>query len=234
MNRKTLIKKLNLTQKDLEEIKLAVTEAEKSTSGKIALAVAPESESYAFWELLAAVSVSVFLVLCLFPLNQQIYSWLGRIFWQAEPWYLCGFYLGIASLMTIVLYFLFNIPYIDSLIIPQSAKNSAVTKRAMRYFTESGVYCTSEHSGVLIFVSYFEKQLRIIADKGLTEKISKDLWNLLSDELSDCFAKGNVKEGFLNAVEKCSKLLTENFPAKNENPNELGDSLVILEDEKWA
>ena len=44
---------------------------------------------------------------------------------------------------------------------------------------------------------------------------------------------GKTKEAFLIAVEKCGQLLAENFPPHQENPNELTDGLVILEDEEW-
>ena len=234
MKYKTLVKKLKLDDAAFAEIKEAVKNAESKTTGEIALAVTAESTSYAFWELLASVGISLALLACLFPMANQIYSWLGRIFWGPEPWYLAAFYVIVCAIVVIVLYLLFNVPSIDTLIIPQSAKNQAVTSRAMRYFAESGVYCTKEHSGILIFVSYFEKEVRIVADKGISEKISQDLWNLVADELADSFSKGNSKEAFINAVNRCGTLLADNFPNHEDNPDELPDGLVILENDKWA
>ena len=123
-----------------------------------------------------------------------------------------------------------NVPAIDRIIIPNRIKKAAVTNRAMRHFAESGVYETSEHSGILIFVSYMERQVRIIADTGIAKKIPQDLWNIIADDLAQGIKNGKTKEGFISAVEKCSELLAENFPAKDENPNELCDGLVILQD----
>lgn len=234
MNYKSFIKKLSLTDSDFEEIKQSVKKAEEKTTGEIALAVAAESSSYAFWELLAAVGVTLALLICLFPLANQIYAWLGRILWGEEPWYLAAFYCLVCAIVVAVLYAVFNIPAIDSLVIPDRVKNSCVSARALRYFTESGVYCTREHSGVLVYVSYFEKQVRIVADKGISEKISQDLWNLIADEVADEFSKGNAKSAFLKAVARCGELLAENFPAKEENPDELENGLVVLENEPWA
>lgn len=234
MNKKTLEKKIKLSAQDLSEIKNAVIDAEKNTSGEIVLALCSESSSYAFWELLTSLATSLLLMCCIFPLAPQIYSWLGKFIWSIQPWHLLSAYFVITALCVLILYFLFQIPAIDSLIIPNAAKNKNVTNKSLRYFTESNVYNTKNHSGILIFVSYFEKQVRIVADKGISEKISQDLWNLIADEMTENFSRGQVKNAFICAVKKCGDLLAENFPCQNENPNELSDGLVILEDEKWV
>jgi len=234
MNYKTFVKKLSLSEKDMEEIKESVENAEKTTNGEISLAVTAESSSYAYWELLVSFISSAALFLLMLPKANQVYQWFGDVFWDVNPWYLTAFYYVVCMIMMFFLYGLFNIPAIDSVIIPEKAKIKAVTNRAVRYFAESGVYCTKDHSGILIFVSYFEKQVRIVADKGISEKISQDLWDMIADEMTENLSKGNVKEAYLTAVKRCGEILSENFPAKNENPNELSDGLVILENEAWV
>ncbi len=234
MNYNSFVKKLSLGEKDFEEIKDAVSNAEKRTSGEIALAVIPESSSYAFWELLTAVVTALLLAIALFPIADGIYSWLCGIFWGERPWYLAAFFMTVCALAVILLYLAYNIPAIDSIVVPQAARHHAVYARAMRYFTESGVYDTSNHSGVLIFVSYFEREVRIIADRGISEKISQDLWNLIADEISESFSKKNVKEAFVNAVNRCADLLAEYFPLEGEKKNELVDGLVLLRNDRWA
>ena len=236
MKYKTLVKKLNLDKKSFVEIQDAVKKAESKTTGEIEVAVTAESAGYAFWELLFSVGVSLVFLACLFPLANQIYTWLSSVFWGHEPWYLPAFYVIVCAAVVLVLYILFNIPAVDSLIIPQTAKVQAVNSRAMRYFAESGVYCTKEHTGILIFVSYFEKEVRIIADKGISEKITQDLWNLIADELADSLSKGNAKDAFINAINRCGDLLAEYYPAPNdkENVDELPDGLVVLENDRWV
>jgi putative membrane protein len=56
---------------------------------------------------------------------------------------------------------------------------------------------------------------------------------LIADEFAEELKNGNVAEAFVQAILKCGDLLAENFPAKKENPNELTDGLVILEDAEW-
>ena len=78
-----------------------------------------------------------------------------------------------------------------------------------------------------------ERQVRIVADSGISKKISQDLWDLIADELAENMKKGKVTEAFETAIAKCGELLAENFPNHKENPNEFPDGLVILEDAEW-
>ena len=233
MTSKTFLKRLKLNKEDFDEIENAVRKAEEGTSGEIALAATAESSSYAFYELLSSLISGFILMISLLPLADQINAWLGRILWGSQSWHLVAFYIASYALLVTFLYLLFNIPFLDSLVVPSGAKKQAVSTRALRYFTESGVYATSEHSGILIYVSFFEREVRIIADQGLSEKVGGDLWNLIADEMKELLAKGKVKEAYLTAIERCAVLLKEKFPSDGNNKNELADGLVILENEKW-
>ncbi|MDE6244924.1 MAG: TPM domain-containing protein [Treponemataceae bacterium] len=230
MTKKQLLKKIKLSNSELDEIKSAVSNAEKNTTGEIALALTAESNTYSFWELLSSIYFAAIVFIVLLPFAPHINSFYRKFLWQTPDWLIPAFY-GIACLASIVVgFFIMNIPAIDRLIIPRTIRNSCVTNRAFRHFAESGVYDTSEHSGILIFVSYIERQVRIIADRGISEKIPQDIWNIIADDLAEGIKLGKTKEGFLSAIEKCSEILSEHFPAYNKDQNELPDGLVILDE----
>ena len=233
MKTKTMLKKLQLSQKDFEEISEAVKKAEVKTTGEIETAVTAESAHYAFWELLASVCISVLIFAVLLPFAGKINSIYERITWTQRIWALPALY-GLVCFASIAAsFYLCNIPALDRIVIPKIVRNACVTRRAMRHFSESGIYETAEHSGILIFVSYMERQVRIIADRGISQKISPDLWKIISEGLAADIKAGNAKTGFINAVEKCGDLLARNFPAHKENPDELPDGLTVLEDSEW-
>lgn len=238
MTRNQLLKKIKFTQKDFEEIEETVKRVEKNTQGEVAVALTAESAAYALWEILAALFTSLVMFCCMIPVSDQIYGWLGTKFWDVQPWYLCVFFMVVCTAITILLYILYNIPFIDRIVIPSGAKHAAVSNRAMRWFAESGVYSTEKNCGVLIFVSYFEREVRIVADKGISSKISNDLWNLIADEMTENISKGNIKDAFISAIEKCGNLLAENFPVDQNSvmkkKDELYNGLVILEEERWV
>ena len=91
MNYKRLVKKINLSESDYKDIEEAVKKAEAGTKGEIALAITPQSDTYAFWELAIAVFTSFMLLCSLFPLANQVYAWMNRVFWLPKPWHLIAF-----------------------------------------------------------------------------------------------------------------------------------------------
>ena len=139
---------------------------------------------------------------------------------------------------------------------PAAYKNAAVFRRAMRFFAESGIYDTREHSGILIFISLLEKKVFIIADRGISSKIEQDVWDNLAAKLSAGFSKRALKsvqnEGvhasrsasgddspahtlsapasaIVQTIEECGVLLAKHFPPSADNPDELHNGLVVLE-----
>lgn len=228
MKIKSVIKKLKLDQSGFEKIQKTVKEAERKTSGEICACLAAESSDYAVWELFAGIVCSVLCYAILLPFSGAIRMFFENSNWLSPEWYLPATY-GIAAFLSIlVFFFVFNIPFLDRFIIPREYRNKLVSKRAFEAFAETGVYCTENHNGILIYVSFLERQVRIIADKGISQKISEDLWQLIADELSSELKKGNGVDAYCDAILKCGDLLSEHFPIKKDDKNELPDGLLIL------
>ena len=136
--------------------------------------------------------------------------------------------------------------FLHRLVVPAAYRNAAVFRRAMRFFAESGIYDTREHSGILIFISLLEKKVFIIADRGISSKIEQDVWDNLAAKLSAGFSKRALKlvqnEGvhasrsasaaasaIVQTIEECGVLLAKHFPPSADNPDELHNGLVVLE-----
>ena len=157
------------------------------------------------------------------------------ISWGAYLWYVTAFF-GITSFGSIGIVFLIaNIPTVDRFIIPKTIRLQTVYNRALRHFVESGVYATKNRSGILIFVSYMEREVKILADTGISEKIAPELWNLIATDLAEGLGTEDATGAFIRAVERCGELLAEHFPSVEDevlNPNELPDGLVVLGDDE--
>ena len=228
-----MLQKLNLSEEALERLRAAVEKAERKTNGEIAVALTGESEPYAFWELFAAVIAGAIVCAALLPFTAAIQAALDSFFWHSAAWRLSAFF-GITSFGLIaLLYALANIPAIDRLIIPRAVRSRSVQNRAVRHFAESGVSGTKDRSGILLFVSYMEREVRIIADSGISAKISGDLWALIAEELASEIGGKDTEAAFTRAIERCGELLEQHFPAQNDNPDELSNAVVILEDSAW-
>ena len=226
-------KKLRLTDDALKRIAKVVQEAEKTTDGEIVVAVAKESSRYSFWELLASVVCAVLLFAALLPVSDSIFDLCSRLFWIVPSWYVPAFY-GVSSFALIaILFSVANIPALDRLLVPRFVRTACVTGSAFRLFAESGVHDTASHSGILIYVSILERQVRIVADSGINKKISQDMWNLLADDLAAGLGEKKYEAAIVETVQKCGQLLSQHFPAQKKEGNELPDGLLLLERAGW-
>ncbi|OQY34368.1 MAG: hypothetical protein B6241_05130 [Spirochaetaceae bacterium 4572_59] len=218
-----------INEKEQERISVAVKEAEKSTSGEIATALIGESSDYALYELVFSLCIGFVYFSSLLFFYPSVSVWLGNLFWDAPEWYVTAFY-GISTVLVVgLVYFFSNMSFVDRLIIPRKVLREKVRNRALRYFTESGVYSTRDHTGILIFVSLLEKRVEVLADQGISEKIPQNEWNELVAALSRAMRDGQLAGGLCAAVESCGKKLSKHFPIKSDDSNELSDSVDILE-----
>lgn len=230
-----LKKKIRLTPSDQEELRSALREAKQRTGGSISLVIAAESASYAFWELFYAVLTAFLLTLCMLPLSPHVNRWIGSMLGGNRSVYLSMFNIASEAFVVTLLYLLYNIPVFDRIIIPAGARHHAVSARSMECFAMGGSYCTDAHKGILIYLSFFEREVRIVADRGISSVISQDLWNLLADELAESMSRDEVKAGLLHVIERCADLLAGSPESvKADGTDEAASGFVILENERWA
>jgi len=117
-----MLKRLKLSDAELDRIAEAVAKAESKTTGEIKIVLAPESAHYAFWELLAAVCASAVVFAFLLPFAGKITDTYGLFAWTERTWMLPGLY-GFACFVSIVAAFrLFNIPALDRIVVPKSVR----------------------------------------------------------------------------------------------------------------
>ena len=103
-----------------------------------------------------------------------------------------------------------------------------VRDRAVEVFAELGVWSTAEHNGVLIYVLLAERHVEIVADHGLTGRVSDAEWREVCALIEREFASGHWREGALRGIEAATRLLVREFPGAGPNPNEQHDTPVIL------
>ncbi|MBS1518663.1 MAG: TPM domain-containing protein [Bacteroidetes bacterium] len=98
---------------------------------------------------------------------------------------------------------------------------------ALKEFTDLRMHETRDKTGVLIFILFEERKFEIIADSGINSRITEDEWNDLSGKLRDHFKAARYLEGIVYVIEKIGEKLSEEFPFKSDDTNELSDEVVI-------
>lgn len=100
--------------------------------------------------------------------------------------------------------------------------------RASELFSNLRVWDTEENSGVLIYVLLADREVHILADRGITRCVSQADWDKIAKTMQSEFQQGRYKQGALSGIQEISRLLVKHFPANSVNPNELPNRPVII------
>lgn len=101
-------------------------------------------------------------------------------------------------------------------------------QRAIDVFSNLRVWDTEENSGVLIYLLLADKEVHIVADRGMAKLINQSEWDSIAGTMQSAFQRGDFRQGALAGIARITGLLARHFPAGGENPNELGDRPVII------
>jgi uncharacterized membrane protein len=102
-------------------------------------------------------------------------------------------------------------------------------QRATEVFSTLGVWDTEENCGVLIYLMLADKEVHIIADRGITKRVPQAEWDAIAAIMRQHFLKGDFQSGSIEGIEQITMLLVEHFPSTTDHKyNELPDRPVII------
>ena len=120
--------------------------------------------------------------------------------------------------------------YVETALPWDSLKQNAPThilsrQRAVELFSSERVWDTAQNNGVLIYLLLAERSIEIIADRGISQRVDKAIWDAMVTQLSKRCREGAIEAGLTETVTEVSALLAQHFPlrAGEHNPNELAD-----------
>ncbi len=219
----------HFSPKNLENINNAVKKAERKTTGEITLSVIKESYDYTAQELMFGIIGGFFYFIIMMFFTAKVESLIQGMFWDYSPHYILIFYGFSTFLVIFIFYLIANLTFMDRLIVSRKLMRKKVNERAIRHFMESGVYNTKDRTGILIFISLLEKRVELLADRGISKKISQEKWNSIMEHIIEGIKTNRFVDHILEAISQCGNLLSQHFPAHPDDVNELGDELQILE-----
>lgn len=103
--------------------------------------------------------------------------------------------------------------------------NTEIFSRAI--FQKGGVRHTNDKIGVLFYVSVFEKQVRIVADRGAEHEVPKEEWENIQSRFDAIFTAANKADAFIEALQTCKETFAEYIPPIENDINELPDNLQV-------
>jgi uncharacterized membrane protein len=101
-------------------------------------------------------------------------------------------------------------------------------ERARDVFSELRIWDTEENNGVLIYLLLAERDVEIVADRGINAKVSAGEWEQICRRMESAFSRGDFEQGVLAGIEQVSRLLARYYPLRPGDRNELPDKPAIL------
>lgn len=205
------------SQADLDAIQAAVQEAEGRTSGEIVPYVVERSDPYqnALWKGAALGAL-------LGPMAAlAIYRWTNVWGWPLEAWMVLPAPLGGA-----VGYLLALLQPVRRWMAGEHILDLRARRRAAVAFLDQEVFRTRDRTGILLFVSLFERRVVLLADSGIHQKVEEGAWEAITRRLAQGIRSGRPAPALLEAIRACGDLLQRHgVEIKADDTDELSDEL---------
>lgn len=209
---------------DLQRIKAAVKEAEQKISGEIVPVIVERSGNYVIANYKASVIAATFFFILMIFLDRYVIEDASNTLYY-DPVFIftvvvIGGALGAAvpNISNPVKRWLASRKYMDECC-RQSAENA---------FLEEEIFNTRHRTGIMIFISFFEHEVIVMADRGISKVVEQREWDSIVSELISHIRTGKVVEGLEAGIKRCGEILLEKgFQKTSDDINELRDDLRI-------
>ena len=208
------------TTQDLDRIKAAVHKAESNISGEIVPVFVEKSGFYSVANYRAAgvAGALVFMLVILFDRYMPTFA----------------IYDPLLIFLLIVMFSLIGalisnyVDFVKRIFIPQQHFDRATRQRAETAFLQEEVFNTRHRTGIMIFISFFEREVMVIADRGISKVVEQKEWDKMVQGIIQNIRMGKVVDGIEVAILRCGEILLEKgFLKTADDVNELKDDLRI-------
>lgn len=100
--------------------------------------------------------------------------------------------------------------------------------RAMEVFSELRVWDTEHNNGVLIYVLLADRDVEIVADRGIHARAGAEAWESVCRRMESAFRDGRFEQGAVDGIRAVGAHLARHFPRGEGGVNELPDAPVVL------
>src|ERR1041385_8864207 len=91
-------------------------------------------------------------------------------------------------------------------------------------FAKLKMHKTEHRNAVLLFVAPESQTFSIIGDKGVHAKCGDSFWQRLAEEMTLHFKQDKFTDGIVHGIQSAGRILSEHFPHRRSDANEMPDS----------
>lgn len=220
-----------LARDDYPRINEAVAAAEAKTSAEIVPVLAAVSGRYdrpedivGLWFAAGSLALAWWLV----PEHARAGDW-GSL----PPWaYLLALIASVVVGFIVGASIAARVDWLRHLFTPTQQMRDEVTSRSRQVFFDSRVHHTAGRTGLLIYVSLFERMAAVLADDAVIEKLGQPALDDLRDQFTASLLTQPLCEALCAALSTAGQRLAAVLPRAEGDINELPDALVVL-DRPW-
>ena len=101
-------------------------------------------------------------------------------------------------------------------------------QRAIEVFSQLHVWDTEHNNGVLIYLLLADRDVEIVADRGVHAKLGQATWESICQEMEAAFRQGRFEEGVIAGIRSVGAHLAHHYPHVGAKTNELPDKPVLI------
>lgn len=204
------------SESERKRIEEAVEHAERLTSGEIVPFVVEHSDPYddAAWK---GGLLSAFLAVSGLLAVDRLSGW----WWSPGLAAVAITVVGGSVVGMLMSYF---ITPLRRFLAGRAVLDRRVAQRAAEAFVTEGVFRTRERTGILIFVSVFEREVLVVGDSGISANVKQDEWDEIVRAVVTGIRSGKLVDGLVRGIGMSAELLRKHgfVPGasdRNELPN---------------
>jgi uncharacterized membrane protein len=100
--------------------------------------------------------------------------------------------------------------------------------RARTLFSDYRIWDTEENCGVLIYLNLADRQVEIVADRGIGRLVQAAEWQAVCDTLTSGLRRGAFRDSTIAALTQLNGLLHQKLPTTGDRVNQLSDKPIVL------
>ncbi len=102
-------------------------------------------------------------------------------------------------------------------------------QRAIEVFSRLGIWDTEHNNGVLIYLLLADRDVEIVADRGVHAKLGAAVWEHICRAMEAHFRAGRFEAGVQEGIHAVGEHLSQHYPPDSGHKrNELPDKPVVL------
>ena len=199
-----------LSPADQARLAAAIAELERRSSAELVVVVAQRSASYAAYGGLLAAAIAL------------LAGWSAAFI---EPDLPAAHFALLQGLLLLGGGALCWLTPIGVMIVPTAVKRARAAALARAEFADLVNNRTRRKDGVLLFLSVAEHYIEIIADDAVAAVIPEERWRQMVSQFTAKAKGAPIGERLHSLVQDCATLLTEHFPPRPGQANELTDQI---------